>query len=125
MLGPSNVHRSRLIGAVDFNIPTRRGESAVLGGVGDELMQQQRKAGNNTRRKGHVTSGDGETAGRFLLVVRGGDRPDQRMQRRGPRPVRHVRVAVRQGQRVRPGQRCETGARGFNNFVGCLRGTAA
>ena len=77
MLGPGDVHRSRLIGAVDFNIPTRRGEGAVLGGVGHELVQQQREAGNDTPRNCHVTPRNGKTAERFLLVVRGGDRPDQ------------------------------------------------
>ena len=49
VLGPGDVDRSRLIGAVDFNIPTRRGEGTVLCGVGYELVQQQREAGNNTR----------------------------------------------------------------------------
>ena len=48
VLGPGDVQRSRLIGAVDFNIPIRCGEGAVLGGIGYELMQQQREAGNNT-----------------------------------------------------------------------------
>ena len=76
-LGPGDVHRSRLIGAVDFNIPARRREGAVLGGVGYELVHQQREAGNHTSRYFHVTSRNGETAERFLLVVRGGDRPDQ------------------------------------------------
>ena len=48
MLGPGDVHRSRLIGAVDFNVPATRGEGAVLGGVGHELVQQQREARNDT-----------------------------------------------------------------------------
>ena len=33
VLGPRDVHRSRLIGAVDFNISTRRGEAPYLVGL--------------------------------------------------------------------------------------------
>ena len=32
VLGPRDVHRSRLIGAVDFNIPIRRGEGRIWWG---------------------------------------------------------------------------------------------
>jgi hypothetical protein len=32
VLGPRDVHRSRLIGAVDFNISTRRGEGRIWWG---------------------------------------------------------------------------------------------